>query len=359
MISAEFNGTHQVRRALLAFIVAAATLLLGQQTSAQGLTFSVFERYLESLREQAGIPGMSAIVLQQGVPIWESGFGRADLEAALPATPATPYAIGGLSQTVGATMLLKECVDESFATLNDPVADWVPAFPERDTTLAHLLGHVAPTGAFAFDLTRFAALTPVVEECAGAPYRELLGNDIFDLLQMWDSVPGSALAAPTAVDSVLFEPATLRRYARVLGSVAKPYRVENGRPVRTDLPPAAVNAATGIITTVRDLARFDVSFRYNLLLRPDTTARAWTPVAPNFPAGLGWFVQTYNGEPIVWQFGELRNAYSALIVKAPNRGLSFIILANSDALAAPFARGETWDVTASLFARLFLRVFLP
>ena len=47
-----------------------------------------------------------------------------------------------------------------------------------------------------------------------------------------------------------------------------------------------------------------------------------------------------------------------LVVKVPNRGLTFIVLANSDALAAPFGR-DSWDVTASVFARLFLRVFLP
>ena len=54
---------------------------------------------------------------------------------------------------------------------------------------------------------------------------------------------------------------------------------------------------------------------------------------------------------IAWQ--------DALLVKVPNRSLTFIILANSDALAAPFSRGDTWNVTASHFARLFLRVFLP
>jgi len=45
-------------------------------------------------------------------------------------------------------------------------------------------------------------------------------------------------------------------------------------------------------------------------------------------------------------------------VKTPNRGLTFIILANSDGLNAPFAL-ESGDVTSSLFATLFLRFFVP
>ena len=76
------------------------------------------------------------------------------------------------------------------------------------------------------------------------------------------------------------------------------------------------------------------------------------------PTGLGWFVQNYHGEPIVWQFGMTRGGHSALIVKAPNRGMTFIALANSDGLTAPFAL-ESGDVTTSPFATLFLRLFLP
>ena len=51
----------------IASAVVLAAAMFGQRTSAQTLTSSLFERYLESLREPAGIPGMSALVLQDGV----------------------------------------------------------------------------------------------------------------------------------------------------------------------------------------------------------------------------------------------------------------------------------------------------
>jgi CubicO group peptidase (beta-lactamase class C family) len=96
-----------------------------------------------------------------------------------------------------------------------------------------------------------------------------------------------------------------------------------------------------------------------VLLDPRTRDLAWTQAFEGslpLPTGLGWFVQNYDGEPIVWQFG--RGGHSSLIIKAPNRGLTFILLANSDGLATPFAV-EPRDVTASLFASLFLRFFVP
>ena len=56
------------------------------------------------------------------------------------------------------------------------------------------------------------------------------------------------------------------------------------------------------------------------------------------PAGLGWFVQSYNGIPVVWQFGVVKNAYSSLILKLPNRGLT--LSCSRTATASPAARAR-------------------
>jgi hypothetical protein len=54
----------------------------------------------------------------------------------------------------------------------------------------------------------------------------------------------------------------------------------------------------------------------------------------------------------------LRDSFSSLIVKIPRRNLTLILLANSDGLSAPFPLANG-DVTASVFAQLFLRTFVP
>ena len=58
-----------------------------------------------------------------------------------------------------------------------------------------------------------------------------------------------------------------------------------------------------------------------------------------------------------WQFGLTQGAYSSLMLKLPAKHLTLILLANSDGLSAPFGLQEG-DVTASLFARAFLRLFV-
>ena len=151
------------------------------------------------------------------------------------------------------------------------------------------------------------------------------------------------------------------RYASTLSRAAKGYKVDTrGRATRTDLPPARSNVATGLISTARDLARFDAGLRYNILLRPETQLNAWTSVGPGFPTGLGWFVQSYNGVPVIWQFGTVPDAFSSLMLKVPTRGLTLILLANSDGLSPPLlALEKSGDVTASVFARTFLRMYVP
>jgi CubicO group peptidase (beta-lactamase class C family) len=348
-------------RRTAAVIVVSLLVLFGQRTSAQSLTFSLFERYLDSLRVQAGIPGLSALILQDGVIVWERGFGRADIERALEPTSFTAFQIGGLSQVMGATLFLKKCGDENFGTPNDPLSLWLPLFPERTTTVAQLLGHVAPTGGYKYDPTRFAAVTPAIEACSGMPYQQLVAEDIFSRLGLADSVPGSALGTPTVEDVRQFGTNNLTRYAATLARAAKGYRVDTrGRVTRTDPLPGRSNAATGLISTARDLAKFDAGLRYNILLQPDTQLKMWTPVGPGFPTGLGWFVQTYNGIPVVWQFGVVPDAFSSLMLKLPTRGLTLILLANSDGLNPPLqALEKTGDVNASVFARTFLRVYVP
>jgi CubicO group peptidase (beta-lactamase class C family) len=335
------------------------TVVPAQRTEAQGLTFSLFERYLESFRVEAGIPGLSALILQNGVVVWERGFGRRDVESGALATPDTPYLIGGLSQTFGATLLLRKCVDQWGAQVDDAVALRNGNFSEPQTTLRQLLSHTAPNGlAYQHAPERFAFLTPVIERCAQGSYHGILAAEILDRFAMLDSSPDQLAGATES----LFDAAHRTRYAGVIGRMAAPYRIASGRPQRnSDLTVRRLDASDGIISSARDLARFDNALLTNALLAPATRNTAWTQAFAGdtpLPTGLGWFVQNYHDEPIVWQFGMTRGGHSSLIVKAPNSGLTFIALANSDGLNAPFAL-EAGDVTSSLFATLFLRLFLP
>ena len=85
----------------------------------------------------------------------------------------------------------------------------------------------------------------------------------------------------------------------------------------------------------------------------------WTPPVVNgvsLPHGIGWFVQSYNGEPIVWQFGE-SGASSSLMIVAPRRSTTLFLLANSAGLSQGLNL-SAGDLNVSPFARVFLSLFV-
>jgi CubicO group peptidase (beta-lactamase class C family) len=335
-----------------------------QPSSAQSLDYdyAVFESTLESLRNEAGIPAISAAIVRDGTIPWARGLGFQDLEGRIAARPDTPYPIGALTQTLGSTLLLRKCVDESYLEPNDLVVRWMPGYQEAETTVAELLSHTALDKTFRYAPSRLSPLSGVVDECAQRRYPQLLAQELFDLLGMINSVPGQTLESPSPEDVAMFDPARLARYGDILRRTAIPYRLISRRPFRNpDLIPARLGFAQGVVTTALDLANFDLAYDRGFLA-PATRQLSLSQTFANgkaLPTGLGWFVQAYeNRELVAWQFGVVENGYSSLIVKVPNRGLTLILLANSDALTAPFGL-EAGDVTASIFARTFLRIFIP
>jgi CubicO group peptidase (beta-lactamase class C family) len=355
-----------VRTRLAALIVCLTLGLSGvhaRQNQLSVLTSPPFESYLESLRSQAGIPGMSAALVQDGQIVWERGFGFQNLEARVRATPDTPYPIADISQTL-ASVLVLQCIEERRMSIDEPIRRYSGALPDQAATLRQVLSHTSAGAgeSFHYDPERYSQLTPVVEQCVPQPYRKTVAANVLERLAMRDSVPGRDLIDPNVLTEPLFAEAILERYHSVLGRIAVPYRVDSKkRATRTELPPEGINAATGLVTTVRDFARFDAAIDDATLLRTETLEVAWSPdttdVGTVLPTGLGWFVQTYRGERVVWHFGLITNGYSSLVVKLPSRHLTFILFANSDGLSSPFQL-DSGDVTRSIFATLFLRLYL-
>jgi CubicO group peptidase (beta-lactamase class C family) len=348
-----------VRIVKTVFVALVALAALGPSTKAQSsLPISLFERFVESLRLQAGIPGMSAAIVQDGRIVWDKGFGHQDVGGLVAATADTPYPIFDLSQMLSSTLLLQQCLDLSHLELSDLVRRWDPDYADDGTTIAQLLSHASPSGGFQYDASRFAALTRVLEQCASDRYPRLLAEEILDRLGMTASVPGTDLGDASSPSRPLFSSTALERYSAVLGRQAVPYSVDDrGRPTRSGAPGGALSASTGVVSTVRDLARFDAALGDGLLLQSATRSRAWAPVGA-MPTGLGWFVQNHNGERIIWHFGLAQGAYSSLVIKVPSRGLTLILLANSDGLAGPPYNLSQGSVTANVFASLFLGLFV-
>lgn len=323
----------------------ALALLLLTACASNGSRVASFEREADELRRSLHIPGMSAAIVQNQKVVWTRGFGYADLEKKIPATPDTLYHVASVTKTFGSTLAM-QLVEKGQLSLEEPIAPYTPStysgtITDERVQIRHILSHTSagtPGEKFAYNGNLYDAITPVIEKKYGAKFRDVLTQRILDPLQMTGSVPGH---------DVIDDPELARRYAPALARFATPYALYGkGEIIHASYPDRDVGASAGLLSTVRDLAKFDAAIDRHVFLQPKTQELAWTPFVSNAgqpqPYGLGWFVETYRGERLIWHSGNWGFGFSALYVKVPARNLSMILLANSEGLSDGFwVPGET------------------
>ena len=119
---------------LFCVTLAVGTLLVpGQKGSAQEqFPFQIFDRYLEPLRQQIGMPGLSAVIVQNGGIAWEKYYGFADVERGIRTSRDTLYPVGAVTQAVTG-VLMGVCIDRFAFEIDNDIRNVVPAFPVPET----------------------------------------------------------------------------------------------------------------------------------------------------------------------------------------------------------------------------------
>ena len=367
------------------------------QSSLPEAAIPSFEQELDRLRQELNIPGISVAVLYRQQVIFASGFGYADIENKIPATENTPYNIASCTKPFAAAVLMK-LVDLGQLDLDAAMADILSEvdfiFPETkvdrlqifipgttlhgyadlcgqieewsketsnllsflfegyngDTehiTVRHHLTHTSqgvPGETYRYNGFLYGLLTQVIEEVSGKSFASSLVENIIDPLEMTRTIPSKSES----------------RDQQILAERAKYYRIDNDGSFVPSGFPVHLNAGGGIISTVLDLAKFDVAMDQNLIISEKSKEMMFIPTISNsgqsLPYGLGWFIQEHEGTKLVWHYGSAPDAYSSLILKVPDRELSLILLANSDGASAPFGLGAG-NLLKSPFAVAFINQF--
>ena len=362
----------------------------GRGSAQEQFPYQIFERYLVPLVQQIGMPGLSAIIVQDKTIAWSYNYGYADVERQIKTSSDTPYAIGGLTQAFTG-VLMGVCIDRFLLNIDtQDIRKFAPTFPFAETSVRQVLSH-ATGGRFRYDSSLYSALTPVAEsaDCFKQNFRQAMAAEVLDRLALRRSVPGLDLARTEGgAARALFDDATVRRYQAVLTDstdpLAVPYRLDaKGRSTRTEYPSYGMDASSGMVSTANDLARLQIELerRNGIPLSFSTLDQMWSNqvfTVPSgngtasivMPTGLGWFVTNESGQRLVWTYGHIPDAGSALIVKMTcppqnaaaattciDKRLTLILLANSAGLVQGYNL-ENATVTASPFVKVFLRLFI-
>jgi len=339
-----------------------------QQPNGTAPDIPAFVEHMNSLRKAANIPGLSVAVVKNQSIILALGLGHADLEQDIAATAETPYDIASVAKPLSAVVALR-LAENGVLDIDRPMSDYSgwegfcrdfsqqPSIFAKDLrcqpsihTIRHLLSHTAastPGEQFSYNPVLYSWASRPIMAAADTPFSTLVERYVFVPAGMTQSVRKHR-------DLPVREDLAKR--------LATPYRITESGDAEpaSERTPQGDGAAGGIISTVLDLARFDIALDRDVLISTESREAMITPMQSNkdetIPYGLGWYVQNHQGHKLIWHSGWWENAYSALYLKIPEQELSFIVLANSEGVwwDNPLDRAE---VQRSEFAQAFISAF--
>lgn len=309
-----------------------------------------FESRLDRLRISARIPGMSAGIVKDGQVIWTKAYGYENIETGKPVTNSTIFHLASLTKTFASTVIM-QLVKENKISLNDPVSKYGVVLNEQDTVrVIHLLTHTSegvPGTNYKYNGDRFSRLSTVIQSATGKTFAQHVAERITQPLGLQNTAPGNMiLAAMNGFDTV-----------HLKQNIAQGY---NSNGIDKVIYPTPFSTAAGLISNMNDMLKYASAYDGTLLLDDNLKAKVFSPMISNsgekFPYGLGWFIQEKEGMKLTWHYGYWVGM-SSLIIRVPEKNLSFILMANSDMLSAPYPLGNG-DIWVSPYAKEFLRSFV-
>lgn len=311
------------------------------------------------------IPGMSVGITHRGKLVYANGFGFADVENGVKATPKTAYRIASNSKTFTAVGIM-QLRERGLLGLDDKIASYLPWFRARakgrdaaNITIRHALSHVAgvfrdgttphwvsdefPTAA---ELRRSVSRQTVVYENAT---RFKYSNFGFALLGAVIAKVGRSTYADYMTENVIL-PLGMKRTAPDLTKESRDWlAVGYSRPIPGQprerfehTPTKAYAAATGFLSSVEDLAKYvsalSLARNPTVLLDRESKKEMYREHWSNDidgSYGLGFGVSRVGGKKIVGHGGGFAGFITRVALNLDD-DIGVIVLTNANETPAGF-----------------------
>jgi serine beta-lactamase-like protein LACTB, mitochondrial len=331
------------------------TDLFAQEKGLSAEKRAQIEKSVSAFMAANSVPGISVSVVQDGQLVWSEGFGMADLENFVPATPATLYRLASLSKPITATAVL-QLWERGKLDLDAPVQKYCPTFPQKEApiTTRQLLGHLGGIRHYDPDGKRdippdsarhFASMEESLQVFAADPLVAKPGTK-FNYSTYGYTVVGCVLegaASQKYMDYVrenVFRPARMEHTQEDEFFAIVPHR---SRWYHKDASGTVRNAGVldssykipggGLVSSADDMARYGAAVLADKLVQRSTREVMWTALkaADGSQNGyaLGWGTSTDSGVTLVAHTGAQQGTSTSIIL-APARNAGVVVLANMD-----------------------------
>ena len=382
MVTGESRISFRRQLAVVAMALAVAPLSITRAAdtiSAQQM--EQIKRLGAAAVSKDGLVGLS-IAVAKGDKIFSAGLGRADVEQDVAVTPRSMFRTASIAKWFTATAALR-LVEAGKLDLDAPIQQYCPQYPAKQWTVTtrQLLSHLGgvrhyhgangeprkteeerkvldelvareqstqftrytdvikpldgfkgdpllfqPGTRFIYSSLGYRLLGCVLEGAAQAPYRKLMYDLVFK---------------PAGMSSIVEDDALAITPFRVAGYT----RADDGTLTRAPFRDVSENLpAGGYLATAEDLVRFARAFnsgqvvrsatRDLMIARPRLLDGSDTPFAPTFLGlgpnvyyGMGVFVGSMDGEPLVMHSGRQSGASTELLL-APQRKVAVAVMTN-------------------------------
>jgi D-alanyl-D-alanine carboxypeptidase len=343
--------------------VLALVLLLAAPTAARA---DKVDDLVKAEMQRQRIAGVSVAVVKDGKIIKAGGYGLANAELNIPATPETVYQIGSVSkQLIAAGILI--LAQDGRLSVDDKISKYVEGTPEtwKDITIRHLLTHTSgiQREAPGFNPQKVQADADVIKTAYPLPLRfapgekwEYSNTGYFTLADIIRTVSGEPW--PAFLQKRLFHPLDMKATrtttaTEIVANRADGYIWRDGKLTNADVY-LALRPSGAFLSSVLDLAKWDAALYSERPLTAATREQMWTPGKLNSGVshtyGFGWEVDAVGGHKRVQHGGSL-TGFRSSIARYLDDKLTVIVLTNSG-LADP-------DTIALNIADAYIAGLLP
>lgn len=296
-------------------------------------------------------PGAVILVAKDGKTIFRKAYGLADAARGTPMTADMQLRLGSITKQFTSTAILL-LVDEGKIKPDDDITRFLPDYPTKGKriTVENLLNHTSgivsftgkpgylehmaedmtaaaiidtykndplefePGTRYKYNNSGYQLLGVIIEKVSGQSYADFLAQRIFKPLGMNDTA---------------YEGKEHGKAIRAVGHSRSDKGFGPAAPISMTQP----FAAGALVSTVDDLARWDVAVSSGKLLKPATWQKAFakTTLADGTLAdyGYGWVNGQVRGVPTIEHGGAI-NGFNAFAIRVPAEHVYVVVLRNTD-----------------------------
>ena len=325
--------------------------------------------FIKQQMDDQKITGLSIALIDDQDIVWQQGFGFADLENQVKATPQTVYRAGSISKLFTTMAALKLSGQGKF-DIDRPLANYLPEFSikSRFTSTDEITSRTIMThhsglpgnwlkGMWATNPISFSQVVSEIQD----EYTAYPPNKIFSYSNLGFTLLGNAIQRTAEQDFADYIEQTLltplgmdaSNFADRLSGKSASKSYVNHTQI-TEIPLRDIPAG-GLNTTVTDLARLAMMINNqgvisdNQVLSQKTLSAMFAeqnnhmPLDLDLRIGLGWFIDNKSLSEIetVYGHGGATIAHRASFMVAPDSRLGVVVLANSSSANA-------WSISRKL-----------